>query len=156
MPFVTSDPHAWLYPIYARLRADTKFGLLSSVHQFEALAAAVEKESLTKGSAMREWNAAAQIAMLKWLSDVTQEHPNPTNEIEQWRVRKNDRELHCLTVYVPIGIDVRLMEGEGFRRTHLCKDAPEAHALSDKWRAALVSVGWIVGDPHGSTKTSNR
>ena len=62
---LSSDPHTWLYPIYAGLRADTKFGLLSLAHQFEGLAAAVEKESPTKGAAMREWNPAAQMAMLK-------------------------------------------------------------------------------------------
>jgi len=38
---------------------------------------------------MCEWSVDMQIAMLKWLSDVTQEHPNPTNEIDLWRVRKD-------------------------------------------------------------------
>ena len=37
---------------------------------------------------MRDWSAAAQIAMLNWLSDVVQDQPNPVNEIELRRVRK--------------------------------------------------------------------
>jgi hypothetical protein len=71
---LSSDPHAWLYPIYARLEVDTKFGLFSPAHQFDALASSVEMESPTKGAAMREWSPDAQMAMLKWLSDVVQEH----------------------------------------------------------------------------------
>jgi hypothetical protein len=77
---LSSDPHAWLYPLYARLRADTKFGLLSPAHQFEALESTVDKESPTKGAAMHEWSPDAQVAMLKWLGDVLHEQPNPTQQ----------------------------------------------------------------------------
>ena len=131
-------------PVYAGLRADTRFGLLSPAHQFEALASAVDKESPTKGAAMREWSPDAQMAMLKWLGDVTQEHPNPTNQVELWRVRKGERELRCLAVYLSSGIDLRLFEGADFRRTQLVHDSPEVTALSDKWRTALVECGWTT------------
>jgi hypothetical protein len=43
---------------------------------------------------------------------------------------------------LPSGIDVRLLEGEDFRRTQLCKIAPEVEKLSDGWLKALVEVGW--------------
>jgi hypothetical protein len=135
---ITSDPHAWLYPIYAKLRANHRFGLLAPAHQFDALATAVEQESPIKGTAMREWSAAAQMAMLKWLSDVVQEQPNPVNEIELWRVRKGERELRCVAVYLPIGIDVRLFEGTDFRRTQLTHDAPECESVSREWRKKLI------------------
>ena len=92
---LSSDPHGWLYPIYARLRRDHTFGVLSPAHQFAALASEVEKESTSRAASMREWSTAAQIAMLKWLSDVVQEDPNRTNAIELWRVQKNGRELRC-------------------------------------------------------------
>ena len=91
---------------------------------------------------MREWSAAAQAAMLKWLSDVVQEQPNPTTEIDLWRVHKGERELRCSAVYLPSGVDVRLFEGDDFRRTQLVRDSPEVTALSDKWRAALLERGW--------------
>jgi len=91
---------------------------------------------------MREWSPAAQEAMLKWLSDVSHEHPNPTNEIELWRVRKGERELRCLGVYLPTGIDVRLFEGDDFRRTQLVKDAIEVAAVGDDWRRKLQVSGW--------------
>ena|SRR5687767_2658299 len=37
---------------------------------------------------MREWSPDAQLAMLKWLNDVTNEHSNPTTEIELWPKRQ--------------------------------------------------------------------
>lgn len=142
MTFVSSDPHAWLRPLYARLRSDLRFGLLSPAHQFEALAKAIEEESPAKAATMREWSPDAQIAMLKRLSDVTEEHPNLTNEIELWRVRKGERELRCLAVYLPTGIDVRLFEAVDFRRTQLVRDSPELTALSDTWKVALIERSW--------------
>ena len=85
---ISSDPHACVRPLYARLRKDLRFRLLSPAHQFEALAKAIEAEAPAKVAAMREWSADTQIAMLKGLTDVTDEQPHPTNQIELWRVRK--------------------------------------------------------------------
>jgi hypothetical protein len=119
-----------------------RFGLLSSAHQFEALATEVEKDSPMKGAVMREWSAAAQEAMLKWLSDVTQERLNPTNRVELWRVCKVGRELTCVVMYLSTGVDVRLMEGNDFRRTKLVRDGPEAEALAKVWKTKLTENGW--------------
>jgi hypothetical protein len=55
--FVSSDPYAWLRPLYARLRGDHTFGLLSPAHQFEALAKAIEEEFPAKAATMREWKS---------------------------------------------------------------------------------------------------
>jgi hypothetical protein len=142
MNFVSADPHAWLYPIFARLRADVRFGLLSPAHQFSRLADEVEREAPTKAVTMREWSPAAKDAMIKWLSDVLTEIPNPTNEQELWRVRKGERELSCVAVYSPIGVDLRLMEGADFRRTQLVKDAMALPALEEGWKRALHERGW--------------
>jgi hypothetical protein len=59
--------------------------------------------------------------MLKGLSDVLRENPTPTNQIEPWRARKGDRELRCIAVYLPNGIDVRLTEDADFQRTELAR-----------------------------------
>lgn len=48
-----------------------------------------------------------------------------------------------MAVYVPIGIDVRLMEGSDFRRTQVEKTAHEARLLARDWRAKLLEVGWL-------------
>jgi hypothetical protein len=75
--------------------------------------------------------------------------PNPESSLktrdqpELWRVRKGDRELRCVAHYLPSGIDVRLLEADGsFRRTQLCKMAPEVEKLSGEWLKALLEVGW--------------
>ena len=91
---------------------------------------------------MREWSTDAQIAMLKWLTDVVQGQPLPINEIELWRVRKGERPLRCLTAYRPSGIDLRLFEASDFRRMQHVRDSLAVTKLSDKWRAPLLERGW--------------
>ena len=53
-------------------------------------------------------------------------------------------QVRCQAIYLLVGIDLRLMEGNDFRRTQLCKDASTAHTLAEKWFAALLDVGWIT------------
>jgi hypothetical protein len=58
-------------------------------------------------------------------------------------VQKGDRGLRCVAHYLPTGIDVRLLEADGsFRRTQLCRIAPEVEKLSADWLKALLDVGW--------------
>jgi hypothetical protein len=45
--------------------------------------------------------------------------------------------------YLPIGIDLRLMEGVGdCRHTRLAREAPEAEGISQEWRTKLLECGW--------------
>lgn len=141
IPMLSSDPHAWLRPYFAALRKDPSFSYRSPSHQFAAVVAAIANDHPSRAAAMREWTPAAQDGFLKWLRDVTDEEP-PKREYELWSVQKNCRTLRCIAVYVPIGIDLRLMEGAEFRRTQLTKDAPESEAVSDTWRQALIVQGW--------------
>jgi hypothetical protein len=62
--FVTSDPHAWLRPLYARLRRDPAFALLSPSHQFQILVTIVAEESPSKAELMRQFNTTTQEALL--------------------------------------------------------------------------------------------
>ena len=121
MTLVSSDPHACLRPLYARLRSNPSFARLSSSHQFNELVKAAEGVSESKATLMREYNVTTQIALLDWLSDVKREKPNPTREVELWKVKKSDRELICIAVYLSNGIDVRLMEADRLRCTQLVK-----------------------------------
>ena len=76
---------------------------------------------------MREWSLGAKVGLLGWLDSITsQEEPKTGHDL--WRVRKGARELVCVAVYLPIGIDMRLLEADGFRRTRLVRDAPEAES----------------------------
>jgi hypothetical protein len=92
---------------------------------------------------MRERSVAMQHGTLLHLASMHDQHET-AEPYALWQVRKGDRELRCVAVYLPSGVDIRLFEGDDFRRTELCKDAPEAYALADKWHAALMEVGWSV------------
>jgi hypothetical protein len=50
----------------------------------------------------------------------------------------------CLAVYLPIGIDLRLMEGEDFRRTRLVRDAIDCTTVSHEWKRKLVERTWMT------------
>jgi hypothetical protein len=43
-------------------------------------------------------------------------------ELELSRLAQGERELRCIAVYLPTAIDLRLMEGEDFRRPHRLTD----------------------------------
>ena len=114
MTYISVDPYAWLKPIYAQLRANPAFSCLAPVSQFLELCRAATEQSPRKAEAMREWHPAARSALLKHLSDSLDERPHPSRDIELWRVRKGARTLRCVAVYLSIGVDLRLMEAEGF------------------------------------------
>ena len=88
---------------------------------------------------MGAWSDGAQRALLLHLADSKPIAPAVT---ELWRVAKGNRELRCVVQYLASGIDLRLMEGDGFRRTQLCRNAPAVQALSREWRDALIGSGW--------------
>ena len=69
--------------------------------------------------------------------DDTIEQIAPADTIELSRVRKGKRELRCITKYLPTGIDLRLLEGDDFRRTQLCRDAPAVDDLSSAWQKGI-------------------
>lgn len=75
-------------------------------------------------------------------SDLLRENPHPEREVELWKVKKGERELTCIAVYQAYGIDVRLMEGDGFRRTRLVRDSRGCTTLSDEWKTRLIERGW--------------
>jgi hypothetical protein len=142
---VTSDPHAWLRPIYARLQAHPAFRQFAPSHQFDQLVQAVKREHPSKAAQMREWSVGAQHALLQHLASMVDQQATGDPE-ELWRVRKGERELRCVAHYLSSGIDVRLLEGDGFRRTQLCRDRPGVEKLSEDWLKALVERGWELSD----------
>jgi len=64
------------------------------------------------------------------------------NETELWTVAKENRTLRCVARYLPLGIDLRLMEGDDFRRTELHKTGDLAELKADAWKRALEAKGW--------------
>ena len=141
MSFISSDPHAWMRPYYEAVAARESFSHLAQSHQFELLVEAIARDYPAKAALMREWNAASQRATLGVFANVVYSTP-AAREVELWRVAKDGRELRCLAVCMPTGIDLRLMEGEDFRRTQLLKDGPTVEARAEEWRGKLAGKGW--------------
>ena len=63
----------------------------------------------TRATELRDSDATTGSAILGWLHDVTSQKP-AAKEVELFRVQKGDRELRGIAVYLPTGIDLRLME----------------------------------------------
>ena len=80
---------------------------------------------------------AAKDGILKWLESATKEKPEAAvEEVELWRVTKDMRELRCVVRYLPHGLDLRLMQGDEFRRTELLKDAAATETRAAEWRTS--------------------
>jgi hypothetical protein len=139
---LSSDAHAWLYPFYAALKRDQGFDRLAPVLQAKALADAVQADYPAKAQEIRDWDYGTAIAMLTWLDTVTRTRPRH-RETELWRVQKANRELRCVAVHLPHGIDLRLLEGADFQRTQLLPDKWRAQRLSTEWAQQLRATGWV-------------
>ena len=107
-----------------------------------ALVGAVGIDHPREAAKMVEWSPAAQLAAVGHLAMMVDQRASMTS-VELWRVRKGERELRCVAVYLPTGIDVRLLERDGFR-TQLVKDAPGVEELAGKWREALIQREWTA------------
>ena len=127
-------------PCYAGLRRAVFFDKLAPSLKWRALVA-VETDHPAKAAELRGWNDHAQNAMVVFLDGVTSEKP-VARETELWCLRNGERERRCVAVYLPSGIDLRLLEGGEMRRTGLARDAPTVLARSRAWRAAHVKAGW--------------
>ena len=47
-----------------------------------------------------------------------------------------------MAVYLSIGVDLRLMEADDFRRTELIKQPELVEARASQWKAALLERAW--------------
>ena len=140
---LSSDPHAWLRPFFARLQARPKFLDLAPAYQFKQLCDVLSVDHPNEAAQMRRWPNATQNAILAQLASSL-EHTPPQVLSELWRMLKGDRELRCLVQYLSSGIDVRLFEADAMRRSQLCQDAREADAVSKEWQNALHKRGWTL------------
>jgi hypothetical protein len=138
---LTSDPHAWLRPYFAAHAQDHTFALRAPSTQFSALCQAVSIAQPTKAAQMRKWSSTAQESAVRWLATCVATGA-AQREIELWTVVKPGRELRCVARHLPAGIDLRLMQGQEFRRTELHRDADASTATSAEWKAALLERGW--------------
>ncbi len=138
---LVSDPQGWIRPFYIRLLSRTPFSELPPDEQFDRLCDALAADHPEQAAAMRDWTPMARRALLVDLAESA-DGAQPAVSTVLWRLQKETREMRCVAQYMPSGIDMRLLEGEGFHRTQLCPDAPAADAVSDQWRQELLERGW--------------
>ena len=84
---------------------------------------------------------ATRTAMLAVLDMALEARP-ATREIGLWRVERGHRRVQCVAVYMPGGVDLRLLEDGEMTRTELFTDGLILLSRSREWRAALVGTGW--------------
>ena len=77
------------------------------------------------------------MALVRHLASLESLGSGPASR-ELWRAEKSGRHLVCRAVYLPHGIDLRLLEDDDIRRTVLLKDGPSAEATARAWRDALL------------------
>jgi hypothetical protein len=140
-PFAASSFAAWLKPYYAEVALHGGFANLSPAHQFRALIEKVAEVHPARAAPLRDCDAATVRAIIGWLAAVSGEK-RAARETALWQVRKGARELRCVAVSVPTGIDLRLIEGDDFRRTALCADASALTAGATDWLNRLLQRGW--------------
>jgi len=108
------------------------------------LISAIAVDYPTKAAKLRQIvDVPSQRALLLSLSTNVVARDPVAREVELWRVRKASRELRCLAVYLSTGVDLRLTEGDDFRRTQLLKDDPAVKARAADWRMKLRERGWV-------------
>lgn len=138
---VSSDPHAFLRPLYQRLAADRTFHLLAEQRQFDLLVEAAAELSESQATLMREYNYETRRAILRHVAKAESLRPG-RSQVELWVWSKGDRKLTCVAVYLPNGVDVRALESGDMRKTQLVKTGPEAEALAQQWRYKAEEQGW--------------
>lgn len=67
---LSSDPHAWLRPYFATLKADPAYQTLAVPLRFRALCDVVAVEHAERAAWMRQWSPAGQEARLTQLSSI--------------------------------------------------------------------------------------
>ena len=141
---LAGDPHAWLLPYFARLCRDPTFSNLAPAFQFEALCQAVATDHPGRATDMSSMSAAAQSALLLWLTDAARGSSASAKDVTLWAVRKGERTLVCLAVDVTNGFDLRLMDGGEFRRTELFPELATVKTRAGEWLTALKERGWLL------------
>ena len=129
-------------PYYEAVASQEGFARFAIPIQFAILVDAVAQDHPEKAAKLRDiGDVRWQRAILGSLAHIVYRRL-AQREIELWRATKNSPELRWIAVYLPTGIDLRLMQGEEFRRTQLLRDGPAAQELTEEWRLKLRERGW--------------
>ena len=86
------------------------FELLAPVAQFREPSRAAATVSESAAARLRPLSPATQSALSAHLKMLESQRPAPPSE-DLWRLQRGNRALVCVAVYLPHGVDLRLLEG---------------------------------------------
>jgi hypothetical protein len=139
--FVSSNPQEWMRPYYEAV-ASQGFAHLAIPLKFAAFVEAIAADYPTKAAKLREiLDLPSQQALLGSMANIAYTRPAERG-VELWLVTRDGNELRCVAVYLPTGIDLRLLDADGFRRTQLLRFAQAVEARAQEWHERLAERGW--------------
>jgi hypothetical protein len=98
VPFVSSDPDAWMRPYCEVVASRDRFALLPIPIQFVALIDAIAVDHPAKAAKVCEIDdLPCQRALLGSFTRIVFPRPEQ-HEIELWRAVKDERELRCIAL----------------------------------------------------------
>ena len=104
-------------PYYEAVASKQGFVHLAIPRQFAAFIEAIAHDHPVKAAQLREIEGIhSQQALLGSLANIVYDHPHEP-EVTLWEVAKDSKTLRCVAVDLPSGIDLRLLDAKGCRRT---------------------------------------
>lgn len=136
------DVEALLLPHWASLKRQTFFDRLAPELQVKALAEALDASHPCEAREVRDWTPPMRRTILARLDGhLRRGAVRPQRTL--WTARKGERrEVVCVAVVLPYGIELRLLEGDDMLRSELLRAEFLASAKADEWQQALVAAGW--------------
>lgn len=142
------DVEALLLPHWASLKRQTFFDRLAPELQARALAEALEASHPAEAKDIREWTPPTRRTMLARLDGCLRpDRARPQRVL--WTARRGERrEVSCVAVSLPFGIELRLTEQGEMLRSELLRETYLVEARAEEWRLAMVGAGWhALGGP---------
>lgn len=124
------------------LRAGT-FNALASEQVASLLAEAIQADYPNQAQEIREWTTATRQAMLGVLDDLA-EAGDLSRHTTLWRASQLKRQAECAAVYLPQGIDVRLLIDGDADRTSLVANPWLAEEQAAVWLRGLLASDWTL------------
>lgn len=141
------DLEALLLPHWAVLKRQTFFDRLAPELQVKALAEALEPLHPREAHEVREWTPPTTRTMLARLDGSLRRGQARPQQV-LWTARKGARrEVVCVSLVLPFGIELRLFDGSELLRSELLRGEFQASAKADDWRRALAAAGWQAHTP---------
>jgi hypothetical protein len=141
VPFVSSDPDAWMRPYYEAIASREGFAHLAIPTQFATLVNAIAQDHPAWAAKLRDIDdLPSQRAILGSFTRIV--YPRPAQrEIELWRVTKDSRELRCIATICRQGSICASWKA----RSSDARNCSETALPSRSWRRSGAKSSWPLG-----------